>query len=179
MVKHQMVWLQHTFTWLHYCLGSIYCRWTFLHLPLSLRLLFETDAKTSCRILNLRLQSNRLLGSLSLSLDISIGQCLYNGLSLAVSSYLCSNNGAYWLCVQKHCLYYSMKKITTMRKINGETVTGVALVFLETLFIMAGTVNPVWALLFWADVLIIVIGVAFIVLGMWTLKKDLQSQRTR
>jgi hypothetical protein len=72
-----------------------------------------------------------------------------------------------------------MKKIITMRKINGETVTGIALVFLATLFIMAGMVNPVWALLFWADVLILVIGAAFIVLGMWTLKKDLQSQRTR
>jgi putative Ca2+/H+ antiporter (TMEM165/GDT1 family) len=42
---------------------------------------------------------------------------------------------------------------------------------------MAGMVNPVWALLFWADVLILVIGVAFMILGMWTLKKDLQRTR--
>jgi putative Ca2+/H+ antiporter (TMEM165/GDT1 family) len=64
-----------------------------------------------------------------------------------------------------------------MRKINGETVTGIALIFLAILFIMAGMVNPVWALLFWADVLILVIGVAFMILGMWTLKKDLQRTR--
>ena len=66
-----------------------------------------------------------------------------------------------------------------MRKINGETVTGIALIFLAILFIMAGMINPVWALLFWADVLILVIGVAFMILGMWTLKKELKSQRAR
>jgi putative Ca2+/H+ antiporter (TMEM165/GDT1 family) len=37
---------------------------------------------------------------------------------------------------------------------------------------MAGMVNSVWALLFWADILILVIGVAFVVLGIWSLKKD-------
>jgi putative Ca2+/H+ antiporter (TMEM165/GDT1 family) len=66
-----------------------------------------------------------------------------------------------------------------MRKINGETVTGIALIFLAILFIMAGMINPVWALLFWADVLILVIGVAFMILGIWSLKKELQSQRAR
>jgi putative Ca2+/H+ antiporter (TMEM165/GDT1 family) len=43
---------------------------------------------------------------------------------------------------------------------------------LALLFIMAGTVNSVWALLFWADILILVIGVAFVVLGLWSLKRD-------
>jgi putative Ca2+/H+ antiporter (TMEM165/GDT1 family) len=59
-----------------------------------------------------------------------------------------------------------------MKRINGETVTGIALIFLALLFIIAGTVNSVWALLFWADILILVIGVAFVVLGLWSLKRD-------
>ena len=59
-----------------------------------------------------------------------------------------------------------------MKKINGETVAGIALIFLALLFIMAGTVNSVWALLFWADILILVIGVAFVVLGLWSLRRD-------
>lgn len=59
-----------------------------------------------------------------------------------------------------------------MIKVNGETITGIALIFLAFLFIMAGLVNSVWALLFWADILILVIGVAFVILGIWSLKKD-------
>jgi putative Ca2+/H+ antiporter (TMEM165/GDT1 family) len=65
-------------------------------------------------------------------------------------------------------------------KVNGETITGIALIFLAFLFIMAGMVNSVWALLFWADILILVIGVAFVVLGIWSLKTEImhmQSQR--
>jgi putative Ca2+/H+ antiporter (TMEM165/GDT1 family) len=70
-----------------------------------------------------------------------------------------------------------------MRKLNGETITGIALIFLAFLFIMAGIVNSVWALLFWADILILVIGVAFMVLGIWSLRKDqdhahAESERT-
>lgn len=59
-----------------------------------------------------------------------------------------------------------------MRKLNGESITGIAFIFLALLFIMAGMVNSVWALLFWADILILVIGVAFMVLGIWSIRKD-------
>jgi hypothetical protein len=59
-----------------------------------------------------------------------------------------------------------------MERINGETITGIALIFLATLFIIAGSVNSVWALLFWADVLILVIGVAFVILGLWSLRRN-------
>jgi putative Ca2+/H+ antiporter (TMEM165/GDT1 family) len=64
-----------------------------------------------------------------------------------------------------------------MRKLNGEAITGIALIFLAFLFIMAGMVNSVWALLFWADILILVIGVAFMVLGIWSLRKDQDHAR--
>lgn len=58
-----------------------------------------------------------------------------------------------------------------MERINGETITGIALIFLAILFIIAGSVNSVWALLFWADVLILVIGIAFVILGLWSLRR--------
>jgi membrane protein implicated in regulation of membrane protease activity len=58
-----------------------------------------------------------------------------------------------------------------MERINGETVTGIALMFLAILFIAAGTINAVWALLFWADILILVIGIAFVILGLWSLRR--------
>ena len=58
-----------------------------------------------------------------------------------------------------------------MERINGETITGIALVFLAILFIYAGTVNSVWATIFPADFLILAIGAAFIILGMWDIRK--------
>jgi putative Ca2+/H+ antiporter (TMEM165/GDT1 family) len=58
-----------------------------------------------------------------------------------------------------------------MERINGETITGIALVFLAILFIYAGTVNSVWATIFPADFLILAIGAAFMILGMWDIRK--------
>lgn len=58
-----------------------------------------------------------------------------------------------------------------MEAINGETITGIALIFLAILFIYAGSVNQVWALILTADYLILAIGAAFIVLGVMTMKK--------
>ena len=58
-----------------------------------------------------------------------------------------------------------------MVMINGETITGIALAFLALLFIFAGTVNKVWALLLPADYLILAIGGAFIALGIISIRK--------
>jgi putative Ca2+/H+ antiporter (TMEM165/GDT1 family) len=58
-----------------------------------------------------------------------------------------------------------------MERINGETITGIALIFLAILFIYAGLVNSVWATIFPADLLILAIGAAFIILGMWDIRK--------
>jgi hypothetical protein len=54
------------------------------------------------------------------------------------------------------------------QRINGETITGIALVFLALLFIWAATMNAVWATILLADYLILAIGVGFIVLGVIT-----------
>jgi hypothetical protein len=55
--------------------------------------------------------------------------------------------------------------------INGETITGIALVFLALLFFWAATMNAVWARILLADYLILAIGVGFIVLGMITMRR--------
>lgn len=62
-----------------------------------------------------------------------------------------------------------------MERINGETITGIALAFLGILFIYAGTVNNVWATILPADYLIVAIGAAFIILGMWETRKKKTS----
>lgn len=51
------------------------------------------------------------------------------------------------------------------QRINGETITGIALVFLALLFIWAGMQNPVWATILIADYIILAIGVGFIIVG--------------
>jgi putative Ca2+/H+ antiporter (TMEM165/GDT1 family) len=58
-----------------------------------------------------------------------------------------------------------------MTKINGEAITGIALIFLALLFIFAASVNSVWKLILPGDYLILAFGIAFLVLGFWELKK--------
>lgn len=60
--------------------------------------------------------------------------------------------------------------------INGETITGIALVFLALLFIWAATMNAVWARILLADYLILAIGVGFIVLGIITMRRTNRPQ---
>ncbi|MDX1373705.1 MAG: hypothetical protein R3321_14625, partial [Nitrososphaeraceae archaeon] len=59
-----------------------------------------------------------------------------------------------------------------MEKINGETITGIALVFLALLFLYAGSVNEVWAILIPGDYLILGLGIAFIALGVVTVIRN-------
>ena len=58
-----------------------------------------------------------------------------------------------------------------MAKLNGEAVAGIALIFLGLLFIYASSVNSSWKLILPADFLLIVLGLAFLVLGFWDLRK--------
>lgn len=55
--------------------------------------------------------------------------------------------------------------------INGETIAGIALVFMAILFIWAGTQNPVWAKILLADYLILAIGVGFIIVGIMAIRR--------
>jgi Flp pilus assembly protein TadB len=55
--------------------------------------------------------------------------------------------------------------------INGETIAGIALVFLALLFIWAAIVNAVWARIVLAAYVILAIGSGFIVLGMITVRR--------
>lgn len=58
------------------------------------------------------------------------------------------------------------------QRINGETITGIALVFLALLFIWAAMLNPVWAIILPADYLILAIGIGFIVIGVITISRS-------
>ena len=59
-----------------------------------------------------------------------------------------------------------------MERINGETITGIALVILSLLFIFAGSVNKVWAIILPGDYLILILGLAFIALGVYTIIRN-------
>ncbi|HEX2231633.1 MAG TPA: hypothetical protein VHG34_05520 [Nitrososphaeraceae archaeon] len=63
-----------------------------------------------------------------------------------------------------------------MVTINGETITGIALSFLAILFIYAGLVNEVWAKILLADYFILAMGIAFIVLGVYSIRKHRTSR---
>jgi putative Ca2+/H+ antiporter (TMEM165/GDT1 family) len=58
-----------------------------------------------------------------------------------------------------------MSLISSKERINGEILTGIALVILSLLFIFAGSVNEVWAIILPGDYLILILGLAFIALG--------------
>jgi hypothetical protein len=58
------------------------------------------------------------------------------------------------------------------QRINGEVITGIALVFLAALFIWAATVNTVWATILLADYLILAIGAGFIAIGVVTIVRS-------
>ena len=64
------------------------------------------------------------------------------------------------------------RKSSGLERINGETITGIALVLLSLLFIYAGSVNEIWAIIIPADFLILAIGGAFIALGIVTIKRQ-------
>jgi hypothetical protein len=57
-------------------------------------------------------------------------------------------------------------------RINGEIITGIALVVLAGLFIWAATQNQVWATILLADYLILAIGIGFIAIGVVTITRS-------
>lgn len=57
-------------------------------------------------------------------------------------------------------------------RINGEMITGIALVVLAGIFIWAATQNAVWATILLADYLILAIGAGFIAIGAVTIVRS-------
>jgi hypothetical protein len=57
------------------------------------------------------------------------------------------------------------------QRLNGETITGIALVFLGILFIWAAMQNAVWATIVLAAYLLIAIGVGFIIVGVVAIRR--------
>jgi hypothetical protein len=56
--------------------------------------------------------------------------------------------------------------------VNSEIIGGAAILILGVLFLIAGYLDPAWALIFWADYLIISLGIATLGLGVWTLRNE-------
>jgi hypothetical protein len=59
-----------------------------------------------------------------------------------------------------------------MISINSEIIAGTAIIILGVLFLIAGYLNPAWALIFLADYLIIALGAATLALGVWSIMND-------
>ena len=70
-------------------------------------------------------------------------------------------------------LFYAMNEVnkSAMTKINGEIITGIALIFLALLFISAAAVNSLWKMILPADFLLIALGVDFSCFGILGAKK--------
>jgi hypothetical protein len=60
---------------------------------------------------------------------------------------------------------------TRKQWINGETITGIALVFMALLFLWAATMNDIWARILLADYVLLAIGAGFIILGVITIHR--------
>ena len=78
--------------------------------------------------------------------------------------------------LRKYYIYSHYENLIIMATINGETITGIALSFLAILFIYAGLVNEVWAKILIADFFILAMGIAFIVLGIYSIRKHRTSR---
>ena len=65
-----------------------------------------------------------------------------------------------------------------MERINAVTIAGIALVFIALVFILAATLNEVWAIILPADYLIIALGFAFIALGVITTRNNRKHYHT-
>jgi hypothetical protein len=76
------------------------------------------------------------------------------------------------VCTYIQFLYFVRTRKFELERINGETVAGIAFVFLSLLFLYAGTVNDIWAIIIPADYLILAIGCAFIILGVITHRRQ-------
>ena len=59
-----------------------------------------------------------------------------------------------------------------MISINSEIIAGTAILILGVIFLIAGYLNPAWALIFVADYLIIALGAVTLGLGVWSFMNE-------
>lgn len=64
------------------------------------------------------------------------------------------------------------RDVSRTSRLNGENVAGVAFIFFATLFMAAGQVNAVFALLYPADFLLVAFGIGLLILGYRTWRNE-------
>ena len=64
------------------------------------------------------------------------------------------------------------KSVSRTSRLNGENIAGAAFIFFAVLFMAAGQVNAVFAVLYPADFLIVAFGVGLLVLGYRTWRNE-------
>jgi uncharacterized membrane protein YfcA len=64
-------------------------------------------------------------------------------------------------------------------RFNGENIAGAAFLFFSFLFMAAGQVNAVFALVYPVDYMLVAVGVALVLLGYRTWRKELNKARSR
>jgi hypothetical protein len=64
------------------------------------------------------------------------------------------------------------KNISRTSRLNGENIAGAAFIFFAGLFMAAGQVNAVFAVLYPADFLLVAFGIGLLVLGYWTWRNE-------
>ena len=67
----------------------------------------------------------------------------------------------------------------TPSRLNGENIAGAAFLFFSFLFMAAGQVNAVFAVLYTLDYMLVAVGVALVVLGYRTWRNEMGKARSR
>ena len=60
-------------------------------------------------------------------------------------------------------------------RLNGENIAGAAFLFFSSLFMAAGMVNPVFAVVYPVDFMLVAVGVALVTLGYRTYRNELRK----
>jgi hypothetical protein len=63
-------------------------------------------------------------------------------------------------------------------RLNGENIAGAAFLFFSFLFMAAGQVNAVFAVLYPVDYMLVAVGVALVLLGYRTWRNELNKARS-
>lgn len=77
----------------------------------------------------------------------------------------CLNNPDNWLSAETDKKLETLHSGTNQSRLNGENLAGAAFLFFSFLFMAAGTINPIFALLYPVDYMLTAFGIVLVLLG--------------